>query len=147
MTPLSHQVFMPKRKSKSVSKNGLAKRDSVFLSPVEEETGGVFGKALSQQDGYECYSSARCQNSSLHLSAGSEPDESEAAFQKRGVGLDFAILDSTFLLSQVFPTLLMGTVVQLAQSVTAYIAFSAIFGAIAIYLASLVVFEQKDLKI
>lgn len=137
---------MPKKKSRSVSKNGLARRDSVFLTPVDEDSdhgyppGGVFGTALSKQDGYEFYSGP------LQAPGGSEPDESEAAFQKRGVGLDFAILDSTFLLSQVFPTLFMGSVVQLAQSVTAYIVFSAVFGAIAIYLAGHVVFDQKDLK-
>lgn len=139
---------MPKKKSRSVGKNGLARRDSVFLTPVEEDSdhgyppGGVFGTALGKQDGYEFYSG------SLQApgGGGGEPDECEAAFQKRGVGLDFAILDSTFLLSQVFPTLFMGTVVQLAQSVTAYIAFSAVFGAVAIYLAGHVVFDQKDLK-
>lgn len=131
---------MPKKKTRSIKKNGVTKRDSVYLTPVEEEsehgckTGGLFGN--------EYYSSAHCQNSSAH----SDREDSEPAFEKRGVGLDFAILDSTFLLSQVFPTLFMGTVVQLAQSVTAYIAFSAIFGAIAIYLASQVVFDQKDLK-
>ncbi|KAL4659443.1 solute carrier family 45 member 3-like [Arapaima gigas] len=65
---------------------------------------------------------------------------------QRGVGLDFALLDSTFLLSQVFPTLCMGMIVQLMESVTAYIASSAIFGFIAIYLASHIVFEQKDLR-
>lgn len=136
---------MPKKKSRSVGKNGLARRDSVFLTPVEEDSdhgyppGGVFGTALGKQDGYEFYSGSL-------QAPGGEPDECEAAFQKRGVGLDFAILDSTFLLSQVFPTLFMGTVVQLAQSVTAYIAFSAVFGAVAIYLAGHVVFDQKDLK-
>lgn len=139
---------MPKKKTKSINKNGVTKRDSVYLTPVEEEsehsckTGSLLGKALSKQDGYEYYSSAHCQSSSAH----GDRQDSEPAFEKRGVGLDFAILDSTFLLSQVFPTLFMGTVVQLAQSVTAYIAFSAIFGAIAIYLASQVVFDQKDLK-
>lgn len=143
---------MPKKKSKSINKNGVTKRDSVYLTPVEEEsehsykTGSLFGKALHNQDGYEYYSSAGCQNSSVLISGGSDQEEPEPAFEKRGVGLDFAILDSTFLLSQVFPTLFMGTVVQFAQSVTAYVAFSAFFGAIAIYLASRIVFDQKDLK-
>ncbi|KAL0155244.1 hypothetical protein M9458_049507, partial [Cirrhinus mrigala] len=67
-------------------------------------------------------------------------------FEKRGVGLDFAILDSTFLLSQVFPTLFMGMIVQFTESVTAYIASSAIFGAIGIYFATHIVFDQKDLR-
>lgn len=65
---------------------------------------------------------------------------------KRGVGLDFAMLDSTFLLSQVFPTLFMGMIVQLTESVTTYMASSAIFGSVAVYLVGHVVFEQKDLR-
>lgn len=118
------------------------------MTAVEEKsehaykTGSLFGTELANQDGYEVYG----QNGSAHACAGSEQEEPETPFEKRGVGLDFAILDSTFLLSQVFPTLFMGTVVQLAQSVTAYIAFSAIFGAVAIYLASQIIFDQKDLK-
>lgn len=143
---------MPKKKTKSINKKGLAKRDSGYLTPVGEDsehsyaTGSVFGKGLGNQDGYEYYSSGHCQNGSVRIPGSSEPEEPEPASEKRGVGLDFAILDSTFLLSQVFPTLLMGTVVQLAHSVTAYIAFSAIFGAVAMYLAGQIVFDQKDLK-
>ncbi|KAI5617291.1 solute carrier family 45 member 3 isoform X1 [Silurus asotus] len=67
-------------------------------------------------------------------------------YEKRGVGLDFAILDSTFLLSQVFPSLFMGMIVQFTQSVTAYIASSAVFGAVSVYFATRVIFEQKDLE-
>lgn len=139
---------MPKKTPKTINKNVAAKRDSVYLTAVEDEsehsykTGSPFGKEPANQDGYEFYS----QNGSLRTSGGSDQEEPEPAFEKRGVGLDFAILDSTFLLSQVFPTLFMGMVVQFAQSVTAYIAFSAIFGAIAIYLASHIIFDQKDLK-
>lgn len=66
---------------------------------------------------------------------------------KRGVGLDFAVLDSTFLLSQVFPTLFMGTVVQLTKSVTTYMAFSALFGFMAIYFGKHIVFDQRDLRV
>lgn len=134
-------------------KNGITtKRDSVYLTPVEEEGGlnhkteTLFGNAFFGQDSYEYYPSPHSQNGSSHSSGGNEQEEAEQGFEKRGVGLDFAILDSTFLLSQVFPTLFMGTIVQFAQSVTAYIASSAIFGAIAIYLASRIIFDQKDLK-
>lgn len=132
-------------------KNGItAKRDSVYLTPVEEEdglnhkTGTPYGQAFFGQDSYEYYPTP--QNGSSHSSSSTEQEEAESGYEKRGVGLDFAILDSTFLLSQVFPTLFMGMIVQFAQSVTAYIACSAIFGAVAIYLASQIVFEQKDLK-
>lgn len=127
-------------------------RDSVYLTPVEEEgglnhqTGPPYRHALFSQDSYEYYPGPQSQNGSSHSANAPEQDEAESGFEKRGVGLDFAILDSTFLLSQVFPTLFMGMIVQFAQSVTAYIACSAIFGAVAIYLASQIVFDQKDLR-
>ena len=134
-------------------KNGItSKLDSVYSTPVEEEaglnhkTGTPNGNAFFGQDSYEYYPGPHGQNGSSHSAVGGEQEEAELGFEKRGVGLDFAILDSTFLLSQVFPTLFMGTIVQFAQSVTAYIASSAIFGAVAIYLAGHIIFDQKDLK-
>ncbi|XP_062245450.1 solute carrier family 45 member 3 [Platichthys flesus] len=142
-------VFMPKRKPKSIHTNGIStKRDSVYLTPVEED-GGLnhkTGVPYGFQDNYEYCPTTPSQSGSSLSSGSTEQDEGELEFEKRGVGLDFAILDSTFLLSQVFPTLLLGMIVQFAQSVTAYIACSAIFGAIAIYLARQIVFDQKDLK-
>lgn len=147
------EVYMPKRKTKSTHKNGIAiKRDSMHLMAVEEEgglshkVGGTNGHAYFSQDNLEYYHSPHSQNGSSHSSGGAEQAEMETGYEKRGVGLDFAILDSTFLLSQVFPTLFMGMIVQFAQTVTAYIACSAIFGAVAIYLARQIVFDQKDLK-
>lgn len=147
------EVYMPKKITKSIHKNGItAKRDSVYLTPVEEEDGlnhntaVPYRHAFFNQDGYEYYPSPQSQNGSSHSPSGTEQDEAESGYEKRGVGLDFAILDSTFLLSQVIPTLFMGMIVQFAQSVTAYIASSAIFGAVAIYLASQIVFDQKDLR-
>ncbi|XP_075875339.1 solute carrier family 45 member 3 isoform X3 [Nelusetta ayraudi] len=142
------EVYMPKKKTQSVHKNGiLSKRDTVYVAPAEKD-GGLsppYGSDFYSQDGYGLYAAPHGQNGSSR-----GPGEAEEAEQEseggRGVGLDIAILDSTFLLSQVFPTLFMGTIVQFAQSVTAYMASSAIFGAIAIYLAGHIIFEQKDLK-
>ncbi|XP_034032907.1 solute carrier family 45 member 3 [Thalassophryne amazonica] len=145
------EVYMPRRKTKSIHINGIpTKRDAVYLTSVEEESGlnhkmgATYSHALFNQDGLEYYPIPHSQNGSSHSFSGNGQEETE--YEKRGVGLDFAILDSTFLLSQVFPTLFMGMIVQFAQSVTAYIACSAIFGAVAIYLASQIVFDQKDLK-
>lgn len=108
-----------------------AGRDAVCLTPAEEEGGVQNHKPpLNRQDGFEHF----------------PLQQGEAGGERRGVGLDFAILDSTFLLSQVIPTLFMGAVVQLAGSVTAYIASSALFGAVAIYLSTRIVFDQKDLR-
>ncbi|XP_075998321.1 solute carrier family 45 member 3 [Genypterus blacodes] len=146
-------VYMPKKKTKSVHKNGIAtKRDSVLLTPVDEEgglnhnMGAAYGNAFFSQDDLEYYPGPHGQNGSSHGPGSTEQEDLDSGYEKRGVGLDFAILDSTFLLSQVFPTLFMGMIVQFAQSVTAYIACSAIFGAVAIYLANQIVFDQKDLK-
>lgn len=63
----------------------------------------------------------------------------------RGICLDLAILDSAFLLSQVAPSLFMGSIVQLSQSVTAYMVSAAGLGLVAIYFASRVVFDKSDL--
>ncbi|XP_015229556.1 solute carrier family 45 member 3 [Cyprinodon tularosa] len=147
------EVYMPKGKTKSMHSNGLTTmQDSVYLSPVEEEEEVQNHKAtpyrlpLLSQDSYEYFPIQQSQNGSPPCSGGPEQDDADPGYEKRGVGLDFAILDSTFLLSQVIPTLFMGSIVQFAQSVTTYIASSAIFGAIAIYLASHIVFDQKDLR-
>lgn len=144
---------MPKRKTKSIHKNGFTtKRDAVYLTSVEQKgglnptNGNSYSQAFFSQDTFEYYHSPHNQASSSHSAGDTEHEEAELGYEKRGVGLDFAILDSTFLLSQVFPTLFMGMIVQFTQSVTAYIACSAIFGAVAIYLASEIVFDQKDLK-
>lgn len=143
---------MPKNKTKSVNENSVTtNQDSTHLAHVEDEgglnynTGTLYQNAFHGLDSYEHYTSPHCRHSSYN-SSGSEQDGSELGFDKRGVGLDFAILDSTFLLSQVVPTLFMGTVVQFAQSVTAYITFSAIFGAIAICLTTQIIFDQSDLE-
>lgn len=136
---------MPKNKTKSVNKNSVtAKQDSVHLTHVEDEGGLNYKTGTLYRNAFH-YTSPHSQHLT-YISSGSEQDECEPGFDKRGVGLDFAILDSTFLLSQVVPTLFMGTVVQFAQSVTAYITFSAIFGAIAICLTNQIIFDQSDLE-
>lgn len=143
---------MPKKKTQSIHKNGiLSRHDSVYVPPAEKD-GGLshmteppYGTAFFSQDGFELYAAPHGQNGSSR-GAGEAEEADQDSEGGRGVGLDFAILDSTFLLSQVFPTLFMGTIVQFAQSVTAYIASSAIFGVVAIYLAGQIIFEQKDLR-
>ncbi|XP_029008969.1 solute carrier family 45 member 3 [Betta splendens] len=144
------EIYMPKRKTKSIHKNGFTtKRDAAYVEQkggLSPTNGSTYGQAFFSQDPYEYYHSPHNQDGSPHGAGDSEHEEADLGYEKRGVGLDFAILDSTFLLSQVFPTLFMGMIVQFTQSVTAYIACSAIFGAAAIYLASEIVFDQKDLK-
>ncbi|XP_006010975.1 solute carrier family 45 member 3 [Latimeria chalumnae] len=64
----------------------------------------------------------------------------------RGICLDLAILDSAFLLSQVVPSLFMGTLVQFMQSVTAYMVSAVLFGLVAIYFATKIIFDKNDLE-
>lgn len=146
------EVYMPKRKSKGVHKNGITtNKDSIYLTAVEEE-GRLnhqmtsYGQARFGQGTHEYYPSAVGQNGSPHCPNAEHQEDTESGYEKRGVGLDFAILDSAFLLSQVILTLFMGMIVQFAQSVTAYMACSAFFGAVAIYFGSQIVYDQKDLK-
>lgn len=73
-----------------------------------------------------------------------EPPEARVV-TGRGICLDLAILDSAFLLSQVAPSLFMGSIVQLSHSVTAYMVSAAGLGLVAIYFATQVVFDKNDL--
>uniref|UniRef100_A0A3B4AV39 Uncharacterized protein n=1 Tax=Periophthalmus magnuspinnatus TaxID=409849 RepID=A0A3B4AV39_9GOBI len=129
------EVYMPKRTAKNMHKTHITtNRDSIYLTSVDVEGRLTHQKRPTYgQDPQEFYSNA----TSLNGSSG---------YEKRGVGLDFAILDSAFLISQVILTFFMGMIVQFAQSVTAYMACSAIFGAVAIYFSGRIVYDQKDLN-
>ncbi|XP_055011804.1 solute carrier family 45 member 3 [Boleophthalmus pectinirostris] len=141
------EIYMPKTKAKNMHKNHITtKRDSIYLTSVDVDSrltnqkGPAYG-----QDPHELYSSASSLNGSVPSSS-EQQDDTEPGFEKRGVGLDFAILDSAFLISQVILTFFMGMIVQFAQSVTAYMACSTIFGAVAIYFSGRIVYDQKDLN-
>lgn len=129
---------MPTNKTKKTHTNGMSiSPETMRLTPNEDASDlNHNGHAHYNQDDLEYYT----------LQNGTHVDHRSDDYDKRGVGLDFAILDSTLLLSQVFPSLFMGMIVQFTQSVTAYIASSAIFGAISVYFATRVIFEQKDLE-
>lgn len=134
------QVYI---QAKKLHKNGFTiTRDSVCLN-LDNDSGDLTHKS-GISNGHAHYSSDG-QTYYQPLQNGASVTLESEDFEKRGVGLDFAILDSTFLLSQVFPTLFMGMIVQFTESVTAYIASSAIFGAIGIYFATHIIFDQKDL--
>lgn len=64
---------------------------------------------------------------------------------QRGMCLDIAILDSAYLLSQVVPSLFMGSIVQVFHSVTAYMACASILSLLAAYFASKIVFDRADM--
>ncbi|XP_043108797.1 solute carrier family 45 member 3 [Puntigrus tetrazona] len=81
------------------------------------------------------------QSLDLHVSVTLEPQPSAV----RGMGTDIAILDSAYLLSQVVPSLLMGSIVQLFQSVTAYMACASLLSLVAMYFSRKIVFEKADI--
>lgn len=148
------EIYMPKRTVKNTHKNGKSTNVDSYLDPVKVESElnhhqvrTTYGPVLLDLDTHEFYSNSTSHNGSSHCPNGLEQqDEEESGFEKRGVGLDFAILDSAFLISQVILTLFMGMIVQFAQSVTAYMACSSVFGAVAIYFGGRIVYDQKDLK-
>ncbi|XP_051957736.1 solute carrier family 45 member 3-like isoform X2 [Xyrauchen texanus] len=79
----------------------------------------------------------------LHVSVSMESQPTPLAL--RGMGTDIAILDSAYLLSQVVPSLFMGSIVQLFNSVTAYMACASLMSMVAVYFSTKIVFEKADL--
>uniref|UniRef100_A0A8C3VCT9 Solute carrier family 45 member 3 n=1 Tax=Catharus ustulatus TaxID=91951 RepID=A0A8C3VCT9_CATUS len=109
-------------------------------------TGTLFSSSSSSSSSPQAVSSsALCVSSSCDVSLRIMVGEPEPGAPGRGICLDLAVLDSAFLLSQVVPSLLMGSIVQLTQSVTAYMASAAALGLVAIYFATKVVFDKGDM--
>ncbi|KAK9966818.1 hypothetical protein ABG768_003908 [Culter alburnus] len=82
--------------------------------------------------------------SNLHVSVTMDPHLAQpSAF--RGMGTDIALLDSAYLLSQVVPSLFMGSIVQLFHSVTAYMACASLLSVVAVYFSSKIIFEKADI--
>uniref|UniRef100_A0A4W4FDS9 Solute carrier family 45 member 3 n=1 Tax=Electrophorus electricus TaxID=8005 RepID=A0A4W4FDS9_ELEEL len=80
----------------------------------------------------------------LQVSVAMEPCPGSSR-EHRGICLDIAILDSAYLLSQVLPSLFMGTIVQLFHSVTAYVVCAFILSMLAVYFSSKIVFSKADM--
>ncbi|XP_053574718.1 solute carrier family 45 member 3-like [Bombina bombina] len=143
-------IFMPRAvECKRPDGNTLTK-EAVYFAPniaVCQSDGGKEERVFIPQElesyihfqEHQYYSNNNCKQTL------DKKETCKDTYSKRGIGLDFATLDSAFLLSQVFPSLCMGMIVQFMQSVTVYIASSVIFGIFAIYLANRIVFDQKDL--
>ncbi|KAM3924410.1 solute carrier family 45 member 3-like [Leptodactylus fuscus] len=153
------EVFMPRPALPNVRNEKILTKEAVYFSPniPSSHQNGAYkhkGQNLEESiyitqelDTYvpsedHSYYPTDNNNQMVNVDDKSHKD----VYAKRGIGLDFATLDSTFLLSQVFPSLFMGMFVQLMESVTVYIASSVVFGVFAIYLANRVVFDQKDLR-
>ncbi|XP_045643476.1 solute carrier family 45 member 3 [Ursus americanus] len=141
------QVFLPKYRGDAGSS---ASEDSLMPSfPPGPKTGSPFpnghtgagGSSLLPSPPVLCGASS-C-DVSMRVVVGEVPQA--RVIPGRGICLDLAILDSAFLLSQVAPSLFMGSIVQLSQSVTAYMVSAAGLGLVAIYFATQVVFDKSDL--
>ncbi|XP_006159322.1 solute carrier family 45 member 3 [Tupaia chinensis] len=142
------QVFLPKYRGDS---GGGGSEDSLTTSFLPgSKSGGPFPNGHVGAGGGSLLPAppALCGASSCDVSmrvvVAAEPTEARVV-PGRGICLDLAILDSAFLLSQVAPSLFMGSIVQLSQSVTAYMVSAAGLGLVAICFATRVVFDKNDL--
>ncbi|XP_057217572.1 solute carrier family 45 member 3-like isoform X2 [Triplophysa rosa] len=85
------------------------------------------------------------QSLDLHVSVTIDPKPAQPP-ALRGMGTDIAILDSAYLLSQVVPSLFMGSIVQLFHSVTIYMACAFLLSMVAVYFSRKIVFEKADME-
>ncbi|NXP42415.1 S45A3 protein, partial [Leiothrix lutea] len=158
--PSLPQVFLHKYKRKEEEDAALLdKKPAAFskgLLPSQKlpyqngHAGSLFSSSSSSPSSSSSSpaavpSSALCVSSSCDVSLRIVVGEPEPGNPSRGICLDLAILDSAFLLSQVVPSLFMGSIVQLTQSVTAYMVSAAALGLVAIYFATKVVFDKGDM--
>lgn len=151
--PSFHQVFLHKYKSKEERDAARSDKKSSFpkghlssqkLPYQNGHSGGLYSSSSSSSSP-PAASSALCGSSSCDVSLMMMVGEPDSVPPGRGICLDLAILDSAFLLSQVVPSLFMGSIVQFTQSVTAYMVSAASFGLVAIYFATKVVFDKSDM--
>ncbi|XP_030634143.1 solute carrier family 45 member 3 [Chanos chanos] len=138
------QVFMFRNKLTLPTCNGDLKvqKSSSTASSVKSESnghpGGMPGEVPSS-----VVSSAPLQ--SINVPHPIDTD-SKSPQHSRGIGLDIAILDSAYLLSQVLPSLLMGSIVHFFHSVTAYMACATGLSLLAVYFSSKVIYDKVDIE-
>ncbi|KAM8973693.1 solute carrier family 45 member 3-like [Pelodytes ibericus] len=146
-------VFMPRPVEYKVMNGNTLTKEAVYFAPNmpcchQDATFQLKGAGQSTEE--IVYNETPVDHKYYSKNTCTHEEEQEKTrkdhYSKRGIGLDFATLDSTLLLSQVFPSLFMGIIVQFMESVTVYIASSVIFGVFSIYLANKVVYDQKDLQ-
>ncbi|KAM6370024.1 solute carrier family 45 member 3 isoform 2-T6 [Pluvialis apricaria] len=147
-------VFLHKYKSKEEEDAAQLNKKSAFskgllssqkLPYQNGHAGNLFSSSSSSSSSPPAAGSALCVTSSCDVSLMMMVGEPDSVPPGRGICLDLAILDSAFLLSQVVPSLFMGSIVQFTQSVTAYMVSAAGFGLVAIYFATKVVFDKSDM--
>ncbi|XP_074911184.1 solute carrier family 45 member 3 isoform X1 [Buteo buteo] len=147
------QVFLHKYKSEEEEDAARLEKKSAFSKghlpsqklPYQNGHAGSLFSSSSPSSSPPAAGSALCVSSSCDVSLMMMVGEPDSVAPGRGICLDLAILDSAFLLSQVVPSLFMGSIVQFTQSVTAYMVSAAGFGLVAIYFATKVVFDKSDM--
>ncbi|XP_051272441.1 solute carrier family 45 member 3 [Dicentrarchus labrax] len=82
----------------------------------------------------------------LFVAGGDTGDTDCTPFSQRGMCFDMAILDSAYLLSQVLPAMCLGSIVQLTNSVRAYMASACCFSLLALLCSTRVVYSHADLQ-
>uniref|UniRef100_A0A8C5LSZ6 Solute carrier family 45 member 3 n=1 Tax=Leptobrachium leishanense TaxID=445787 RepID=A0A8C5LSZ6_9ANUR len=137
LTSLYHhnqQVFLPKfkEKYKDMAEDQVMEQKMTY---VKEPANGTTVNVINPTTSSIC----------IGPSCEGTMSVSEPVVSNHGICLDMAILDSALLLSQVVPSLFMGIIVQMTQTVTAYVASAAAFGVIAIYFSNKVVFNKSDM--
>ncbi|NXX75900.1 S45A3 protein, partial [Urocolius indicus] len=147
------QVFLHKYKSKEEEDATRVDKKSAFSKsllssqklPYQNGHTGSLLSSSSSLSSTGATSSALCVSSSCDVSLMMMVGEADSVAPGRGICLDLAVLDSAFLLSQVVPSLFMGSIVQFTESVTAYMLSAAGFGLVAVYFATKVVFDKSDM--
>ncbi|XP_063307392.1 solute carrier family 45 member 3 [Pelobates fuscus] len=140
LTSLYHnnrQVFLPKYKDKCENTAEDKVNEKEWKSGFIKETpNGTAVTLLSSHNSPLCLGPSTSDGSAT---------ATEPVVANHGICLDMAILDSALLLSQVVPSLFVGIIVQMTQTVTAYVAAAALFGLISIYFSNKVVFDKSDM--
>lgn len=140
------QVFFPNERHKPHGDDRviLIKSAERPSSPTQERTNGCISGGTSKTKPLQ-NNIPTSQSLDLHVSVTIDPKPAQTP-ALRGMGTDIAILDSAYLLSQVVPSLFMGSIVQLFHSVTTYMACASFLSVVAVYFSRKIVFEKADME-
>ncbi|XP_041802302.1 solute carrier family 45 member 3 [Chelmon rostratus] len=119
----------------------LSESDGAVTPYAQGHTGGLTGLSLPRAE-----PSVGSPHVSLFVSGADRGDTNCTPVSQRGICFDMAILDSAYLLSQVLPAMCLGSIVQLANSVRAYMASACCFSLLAFLCSTRVVYSHNDLQ-
>lgn len=137
------QVFFPSDRHKPHG-NGVVLIKSADVQPLTKQKRSSGFIAGPNTKTCQCNISTS-QSLDLHVCVTVCPQSAQPPALKE-IGTDIALLDSAYMLSQVVPSLFLGSIVQLFHSVTTYMAFATLLSVVAVYFSSKIVFEKKDME-